>query len=202
MYWAHNNGSWLIERASRSSTTATWGIGATINFGQGTVIDADPSITDDGTLMILRINNAGDPIFVQSKNTGGTWSPVVDVAGLTGIHPSSLDLSGDGLTLYYNDMANNLHVATRGDLASAFVDSGGTFGAGFSFPTISADGLLMFYSNGIGGTSRATRPTTTDSFTSVGEELANYKDPDLTQDGTTLVVAKDQKIHVATRACP
>ena len=202
LYWAHDSTSWLIERASRSSTTGTWGTGASINFGQGTVIDADPSITDDGTLMILRISSGGVPILVQSEKTGGTWGTVAAVQGLTSIHPSSLDLSGDGLTLYYNDAANNLRVATRGDRLSAFVDSGGTFGNGFSFPTVSADGLLMFFSNGIGGTSRATRPTTADSFSIVGEELADYKDPDLTQDGTTLVVAKDQKIHIATRSCP
>lgn len=202
LYWSHQNGRWLIERASRTTTSGTWAINAALDFVPNNIIDADPSVTSDGTLMIMRVESGGKPLFVQSTKSGATWSGVSSVQGLESVQPASLDLSGDGLTLYYNDMSNNLRVATRHDRTMPFADSGDSFGSGFAFPAVSADGLQMFYTNGIGGTSRATRPTTTDAFTSVGEEFAEYKDPDLTEDGTTLVVAKDQKIHIATRTCP
>ena len=212
VYWAYQNGSsWEIHWASvttpgtLSYTNRGRAVFHTIDDG----FDQDPSITDDGLVLVYRTgaNEAAARVKVVTRpDRMSAWSSPVDLQGLTAVAPSTLDLSGDGLTIYYN-VGQTLRYATRSIRTAAFVEQPTSLGNNFPFPAISGDQLTMYYSSTSNGVFKATRTSLTNAFTAAGTVFAASTmllDPDVTQDGTTMVMGtrNGYTLAISKRTCP
>jgi hypothetical protein len=208
VYWHVQNTptSQEIHWASRESASEDFTDRGTVSGLDGaTGIDTDPSISDDGLVLVYRIGaNEQAAGFREVTRTAAdlAWGAPHSLAGLNTIVPASLDLSGDGLTLYYN-VSQTLYSATRPTRGAAFTQSTTTLGTNRRFPAISGDELTLYYETP--AITSATRSAKTVAFPA---GTAFYTDTDLhdvdvTQDGKTLVVATHagETIAIATR-CP
>ena len=165
--------------------------------------DQDPSISADGDLLVYRGQPGAAPKAYFLTRTAGTWSTPALLPGLEAEVVSSLDLSPDGLTLYFNNGSNNLRRATSASRGAPFVVDPTGLGANFSFAAVSADGREVYYASS-GGISRVLRPDTAFGWqmSSMTQVLTEGFDPELSPDGESLYVANGIGISVATRDCP
>jgi len=177
-------------------------------FNDAGTADSDPSLTADGSMIffISQRSHAGERGYFATR-TDGTWGPGQSIPGLETMDMHSIDISFDGLTLYFFDTSNpaRLMMATRGSRLDNFGPPtivGGDLGTDLGFHTVSADQLEMFYLNTT-GTKHAARATTNDLFEPAPPTFASIGiDPDLSADGETLVVAIANTLGVLHRDCP
>jgi hypothetical protein len=209
IYWSHQSAGWKIEWAKRTLVTSGFTTQGVVAFDPGAAIDQDPSITDDGLMMIYRVGlDEPDARMKQvtrlNRVPGTPWSAPIDVPGLAAATVTSLDLSGDGLTLYYT-RGLTLHFATRNTRMDMFTEQPQILGAGIVFPAISGDELSLYYmSNNL--IHVATRG---DKLSAFGTGMPVFNDPklkdaDITADGKTMVIATDNSytIAISQRTCP
>lgn len=205
LYWATQitSMSWVLGGARRATTSEGFAV-ITVDFG-GATIDQDPSVTSDGRLMVY-LTDQGGLAYATWNQGAGALSPAGQVPGLAGVTgATSLDLSGDGKTLYYN-VGTELWFATRARTIDNFMPMK-SLGSGFFNPAISGDELTIYYGN-VGGTPRgvkyATRSQKGSAFLPQGDVFTEFKDPDVSADDQTMVVAIDDKqtIGISHRVQP
>lgn len=190
---------WEIHSASRSTTTETFTVTTAAPFGTGNQFDQDPAVTDDNQLVVFRLG--GSNTVSQAIWTGSNWS--ISPALNTGV--TSLDLSPDGLTLYYAVDGGDLYATTRTDRALMFTASNTAIATGILFPSVTADGLTLYsVDGGTPGTGVAvrTRTSTMSAFGMPTHLFTGAVDPDVTGDGNTMVVSMNgTMMGIATRSC-
>lgn len=211
LFWSVQNSatSWEIHWASRDAVTDIFSDRGTLPIiDNPSGIDQDPSISDDGLVLMYRVgaNEQGAELHEVTRSAAtDAWGNPATLAGLTTVTPASLDLSADGLTVYYVT-SQTLRSATRGSRTAAFTQNGVSLGTMFRFPAISGDELTLYYEVGTSGSIyRTVRGSTTSAFPagSVLFNDTNLHDVDVTADETTLVVATrdGNTIAISTR-CP
>lgn len=195
--------SWEIHWADRGDATSAFTPRGRAPFDlNGSAHDQDPSVTDDGLMVIFRDGPSGS---IKQAVFSGTWT-VTNVPGLDALAPSSLELSGDGLTFYWSTNGT-LHIARRGTRTTAFVEDPATFGSNIHWPTVTGDGLHLYYTMlpSTYGVYEATRTTPTAAFAGSTMLLgSSYHDPDVTSDGAVMIVGErlDTTVAIMRRDCP
>lgn len=196
--------SWQIHWADRGDASSAFTSRGRAPFDTvGSAFDQDPAVTDDGQMVIFREGPSG--AIKQAVFTNPGWN-VTNVPGLDALAPTSLELSGDGLTLYWSTNGT-LHVGKRGVRTAAFVEDGSAFGTGIHWPTVTADGMHLYYTMlpNTYGVYEATRTSQTSAFSGATMLLGSgYHDPDVTSDGAVMIVGEraSTTIAILRRDCP
>jgi hypothetical protein len=168
-------------------------------------IDQDPSISSDGNVMVYRSLQAStNPYVAQVVRTGQTWSAPIPV--LTGFPVASVDLSGDGKTLYFTVNGDSLRKAVRSNVSSSFTVEGTDLGGPYRLATVGLpDGREVFHSPEAGANPallHATRLSDTGPFGPSDVLAGGLFDPDLSGDGLQLIAANPSGgIAISTRTC-
>ncbi len=199
IFWLEKN-PYYIYRATRTAVDQPFVTDPNIvSFsevaGDPNVFNDDPALTADGLEVIFISNRDATSTkyaYIATRPTvDASWSTPTILTGNVRATITSLDLSWDGLTLYYVDSVGNLYQTQRIDRQSPF-QSAIPLGVGITYPTLSSDGLELFgvASGTAKGVVYATRHKTTDMFPSltVLVGLQGELDVDLTPDGQILVV--------------
>jgi len=192
-----------IARWSRSSTTQLFTPDLTALPFNSPFADADPSLTADGSMIFFTSRRDGSERGFFATRVNEQWSQAQAIPGLETIDMHSLDISPDGLTLYFTDTSSTprLLMATRSATDVPFAPDATIVAMNVRFPTVSADHRELFF-NGA-GTQHAVRaskdvpfqdPMPAPSILGVG--------PDLSADGQTLVLAVAGTLGVMRRNCP
>ena len=191
---------WEIHSASRTTTTEAFLVTAAAPFAAGSQFDQDPAVTDDNQLVVFRVGSSNK--VSQARWTGTSWSvePALD-------HKvTSLDISADGLTLYYAVDGGDLSATTRVDRMTAFTVSSTTIASNVLFPSVTADGLTLYSVDGGApgtGVAVSTRASKASGFGTASHLFDDVVDPDVTGDGNTMVVSMNHTtMGIATRDCP
>lgn len=205
LYYAHQLGGsqWEIRWADRGSDTQPFSPHGKVTFDSGSTLDQDPSVTDDGKLVLYRSGTSG--ILMQASKDTGSWV-TGPVPGLPSLVPDTLDISGDGNTLYYSKNGMLL-VATRTMRSQPFTEATGNIGTGFYWASVAGDGTHLYYTMqpSTYGVYEATRAGQTGSFSGSTMLLgSSYYDPDVTTGGDVLVVGErtNQTVAFLRRGCP
>ncbi|MDB4962769.1 MAG: hypothetical protein JWP01_2768 [Myxococcales bacterium] len=194
--------AWEIRSGVRTATTSfTPGPGLPTETDEE--IDQDPSISDDGSVMVYRSLKGGmDPYVAQVKRSGTNWSDPFPV--LTGIPVASVDLSGDGKTLYFTVDGDSLRKATRTNLEGSFTVEGTDLGGPYRLATVSPSGRELFHSGDPSSKElwRTSRLAPSGPFGPSDLLADTVFDPDLSGDGLRLIVATPSGgVSIATRTC-
>ena len=190
--------SWEIHSASRGTPSENFAVTTAAAFGTPSPVDQDPAVTDDNQLVAF----VGSNIVSQATWTGSSWSigPALNLA------VSTLDISPDGMTLYYALGGRDLYATTRTDRAAPFSPATTIIASDVRFPSVTGDGLTLYAVDGSGsgtGISVRTRTSTTSAFGTATHLFDNVVDPDVTRDGNTMVVSMNSTtMGIATRSCP
>jgi hypothetical protein len=190
-----------IAGASRTSATAPFETQLDFPFNSS-ASDRDPALSGDGLAMVLISDRDGSWAPIEAVRTSKT-APFSVQAGLpiAGVD-GGIDLSVDGLTLYFADAGGDLRSATRGSRTAPFERSTEVLAAGILAPALSADELELYYARSdTVGVYRRTRASKAEPFDK--DEmlvLADASDPDVSADSQRLYV-KLGDFHVLTRAC-
>jgi hypothetical protein len=196
-------GRWEIHYATRNDPMEPFIPQGHLSVDPGSMVDQDPSVTSDGRLIVFRATMQG---AIQQAEDTGSGFVVGNVPGLIGLVPDTLDLSGDGNTLYF--MKNGaLHVARRTQRSMPFAEDTEMFGTDLHWPAVTGDGTLLYYTMtpNTYGVYEATRTSVTAPFTGAAMILDSaFKDADVTDDGAVMVVAQraDTTAAILRRGCP
>jgi hypothetical protein len=207
VYQVTGSTGYVIVRSHRDTIDETFltNVGDTSVINMGTFQD-DPALTADGLeLAFIAIQSA--PVVRGYLTTRPDpmlpgWTAPVPMPGLETTTMKQLDLSPDGLTLYYvTDPSSTLYQATRADRSSPFVPMFMPIASTVHYPTLSANGLELFTElDSLSGVYYATRASTGDvfgAFQAVGALVSAY-DVDLVPDGTLLSTGGT---HFFQRSC-
>ncbi|HEY5921662.1 MAG TPA: hypothetical protein VIV11_08320, partial [Kofleriaceae bacterium] len=155
--------------------------------------EVDPAITaDELTLMFVR--ETGTPLLESSRQTPtAPWNAPVPASGLEAFQLlRSIDLSPDGLVVYFETSDFIVRRASRPDRASAFGTPVAISAPRVSYFTISPDELSLFGNReDNSGTVWAARARPEDPFVEQGTLSLGAMpcfDPDVSPDGHTLVI--------------
>lgn len=168
--------------------------------------DTEPAITADGLMLVFVSNRAGAerPFVVERASRTSPWSTPTELAfdGFATLQMRSLDLSWDGLRLFFVDVGENLVMATRTSRSAPF-QLVGNYGSGLRYPAVSTDGKEIYYvKSPTDELWRASRTSTTEPFANHAfTGLAGF-DPELSRDGQTLHLSRGSSIVKYTRTCP
>jgi hypothetical protein len=179
-----------LYRETRSGLDQLFAVGGAIANVNSNADDTDPAITADGLLLVFKSDRgtSGVPQAYQATRSGlaTTFTTPVLVPGLEGEDVYGLDVSPDGLTIYWDDGARLLS-AGRADRNSKFNQFQTLTLDRASFPSVSGDGLELYYN--AAGVVRRTRADTSQPFTQQPVQIdAGGADADLVADGSALVL--------------
>jgi hypothetical protein len=193
MMWALQTApDWKIRWADRSTSSGTFAVHAGEPFESLANSDPDPSITDDGLLVVFRRGTPSGLVQSERLDRSSAWGAVGPIPGAPNTGDvSSLDVSADGLAIYYT-VNTNLFVVRRPTRTANFGAPDIMLAMGVLFPAISGDELTLYYTPGTVGVFSKHRAQKTEAFpTGTGTMVfATGKDPDVTADGTTMVIGK------------
>jgi hypothetical protein len=180
-----------LYRATRSDTMTQFGIGIPVTELDDSVADdTDPALTDDGLMIVFLSNRTGSGFRAYQATrsvVGGQFTSPNPLPGLVVQPMDGLDLSADGLTIYFH-LGTALYQATRDNRDNPFGVplALGNFGA---FPSMSPDKLAIYYNASTGGLVRRTRVAPSDGFNGTEESVdGGGSDGDMISDGTAIVL--------------
>jgi hypothetical protein len=190
-----------VGTARRASDLDTFGPISTLGFSTPGEADYDPNLTADGLTMVFISERAeGRRAYMTTRaNRGVAWSSAAKVPGLVDVTIHSLDLSPDGATIYFVDIASQLRVAHRDGAGLYSVDEMAYF-ADALWPSVSGDGLVLYHSSG-SLIQVATRTTTFEPFLPSPPLAITLADPDVTADGEMLVMKWNDGVGYVRRDC-
>lgn len=202
-----------LSWSTKIAATGKWGPSTVAPFNLPGVTDADPALSDDGLRLVFMSDRLGSLRAWEVARTavGQPFGGAAILRGIDGIPVDGLDMTLDGLTLYFS-AANDgeLHVAHRSSVDAPFVaeEEGGALRVlanGVAYPSISPDGREVFYGHPGGGsaTYRRVRGDTSQPFEVTEEVIYNdADDPEISADGRRLYFARSGALLVARRDCP
>lgn len=161
--------------------------------------DSDPTFSADGKAIAFSHDALLYTATRDSAEPGTPFGLTMETAIYT---TYGIDLSADGLLLYFVDPQEQLRMAGRGSYAERFAEAPQVLATGVRFPSISADHLELFYMHTDGAIHRRVRSAMEEVFENDQVVFDNAGDPDISVDGTTLVFSRQRRIMTAVRACP
>jgi hypothetical protein len=169
--WATTTSEFKVATATRGALDQPFGMPAIATFGR-TPRDGDPAITSDGLHILFMSDNQ---VFQTDRATRQSpWSASTIVPGIDQFTVLGIDISLDGLTIYFSD-GWQLFTATRPDVMAPFGNPTKlAVGVNITFPGISPD----------------------------ERELNNGADPDVSPDSRTLYYIVDGDLTAMHRDCP
>jgi hypothetical protein len=204
LWLARLNGSnkydiWIATRADASSP-----------FDNGSFFahnsaehDGDAAVSADGlVVMFLSHRTSAIGVYESTRTAiGATFTPprAVTPGGDRGI-----DLSVDGLTLYYMNVDFGLRAIRRPTRDQPFGPPGDVLATGIEWPSVSPDELEVYFAKPLGqGMYRRTRGSTSVAFDDASETLISPggADPDVSSDSTRLYFVSGGGVSVMTRTC-
>ncbi len=202
LLYARNAGTYDLFQATRADLVPTTAFKNETAFAElNTQADeTDPSLTEDGLLIMFTSNRSGAWRAYQAQRTTmtGTFTAPVLVPGLTTTTISGLDISPDGLTLYFDDTVS-FAIAQRGSRDDAFADLIRPSLDHAEYPSVTANGLELYYN--AAGIVRRTRAGKTDPFDGGTARVVDEggSDADITPDGNTLVFRGGTSLYTRER---
>jgi len=200
--WAVNTVDFQIASATRTAPDQTFDMPTVASFS--VAHNTDPSISSDGLHIVFLGPN--DQVFQVDRATRqSAWSAATIVAGIDNFTVAGgLDISPDGLTIYFSDM-HQLRTATRSDPLAGFANiTELAVGLDVAFPGISPDQRELFYNPGSTHVlHHVTRNSATLDFDPSTDEiiLMNAGDPDVSPDSRTLLYDVDGVLTAMHRDC-
>jgi hypothetical protein len=201
--WAQTTTDFHIASATRGAVDQSFNMPVVLPFS--TTHNTDPAITADGLHILYLAQN--DQVYQADRATRQSmWSAPTVVAGIDNFTVGGgLDISPDGLTIYFSD-GFELRTATRNDPMGPF----GTprvlaSGVNATFPGISPDERELFYNPKDSHELRhMTRNDPSLDFDVMTDEslLLNGADPDVSLDSRTLLYDVDGRLTAMHRGCP
>ena len=202
-----------LSSCTKNAVTGKWGPSTLAPFNLPEITDADPAFTDDGLRLVFVSYRLGPPRAweVTRSAIGQPFGGASILRGVDGLRINGLDMTLDGLTLYFSDSGDGeLHVAHRPSFDAPFVaeEVGGALRVlanNVGFPSVSPDEREVFYTHGDGGTAtyRRVRGDTSQPFDLAEEAIYNdADDPDISADGRRLYFVRGSELFVARRDCP
>jgi hypothetical protein len=196
-----------IHRATRSSTLEAFTTIEQNRFAPG-IRTSDPALTDDGLRLVYLANGNQQAFEVTRPSWGEELGAPVPLAGLGEISGiAGLDISFDGLTLYFSTVSGELWAATRPALDRAFDDRRMLF-TGAIYPSISPDELELFYNSPADAPTssrllRRVRESPTAPFDPQEQLILDHGvDPEVSPDASTLIYAANGGFMMMQRTCP
>ena len=143
---------------------------------------------------------------VRATATADVFDSVRLVEGLR-TNPRSLDLSWDGLRIYYTNQDGELYFAERPTRDAPFDASVRVLApeTNFYFPSVSPDELELFYNHTPAEAPAVyyrRRSSRTAAFGAEQKLFENAGDADVAASSRTLVIARDRGLYTLERACP
>lgn len=190
--------------ASAGSFDTVTDIGALLSAAD----ESDPSLTADGLDLMFQSQESGSQVMETTRDNRNMDFAVPAhgvVLDAEPVESGGIELSADGLTLYYVDAQYSLYAVTRSSRTEPFGMPSEPLALGIRFPSLSADQREIFFTKpNDSGVYRRIRDTVSDTFDTAHEDviLSTGFDPDLTSDGKTLVMSVSGGLVMATRSCP
>lgn len=191
LFYAYDLGSgYDIYRTVRTDTSAPFVAAAIVAELSSASKDTDPALTADGLMVVFISERGGNgPRAYQATRTSSVVAFTTPqlVPGLENTPVSGIDVSGDGLTLYYDDgarlVAAERSARDQGILVVRIIAAEST-----PFPSVSADGRELYY-NGP-GVMRRTREDLSASFVVATQTVVDDggADADILPDGSAIVL--------------
>jgi hypothetical protein len=182
-------GVYELWHDTRQNTTELFTGGTPVVELNSTSEDSDPALTEDGGFIMFKSDRSGTPRAYQAGRlaSGDIFTTPVLVPGLEAVPVFGLDLSPDGLTIYY-DSGGQLVTGTRAGRSAPLINLNVITPDRVQFPSVSADGLELFYS-GAGGLMHRTRTDTASKFDPATDTVVDDGggDGDITPDNKHLV---------------
>lgn len=190
LFYAFDIGSgYDIYRSLRSDTTLPFTANAIVSELSSNSDDSDPALTGDGLMIVFISERSGTgPRAYQATRSSRTaaFSAPQPVPGLENTAVHGIDVSPDGLTIYY-DTGTKLVAAKRTARDQPAVVLQDLSVDVTSYPSVSGDGLALYY-NGR-GVMRRTRASTSATFVPATEMTVDDggADADVLPDGSAIV---------------
>jgi hypothetical protein len=191
-----------IATATRSSDTAPFDMQADFAHSSN-ASDRDPSPSADGLALVFTSDRDGTLRAYESRraSTSDAFGPPVAFP-ISGVD-NGVELSSDGLTLYFSDDRRDLRAVHRTDRNSPFGAASEILAQNVERPTLTADELELYYSRSDAtNVFRRTRRNATAAFDDDEKlVLADAIEPDVTSDGQRLYVVLTGSIWFLARSC-
>lgn len=198
-----------VRRGSRMSVGEIFTLDINLpTFNANDQLDMEASITGDGLMIAFVSRRSGDDraYYATRPDRQTDWTAAILMPGLANERISNLDLSTDGLTLYYPNSSSpsQLLRATRTTRTEDFTINGLMLGADRRFPTVSTDGRELFYYDNNLSILWSERESTAVPFDPGVLAATNAFDPDLLPGDETLIATSSSGsgILVFQRTCP
>lgn len=191
--------------SARGSTSVPFGPeGSLVALNDPMGDDLDPSLSADGLVLMFTSNRTGmwQAFEARRPNVGTPFSPPVLAAGLESLAITGSELTSDGLGVYFS-MGGRLWVARRATLGQNF-QAPTELGFAGDGPSISADEREIYYGRLLAMFVRR-RASVTDPFAEETELVVSgafgTSAPELSQDGTELLIIVSDQLSRVTRTC-
>lgn len=194
-----------LRSATRSTTSMPFGPDAPMEgLNDPTRDDLEPSLTADGLVMMFASDRTGTRRAFEARRptVGAAFSSPALAAGIGPLTLYGPELTADGLGLYYT-VVNDLWVARRPTLAQEF-QSPTQLGFTGDQASVSADEREIYFIRAFRLFVRA-RASVAEPFADEVEIVipgfTGTGAPDLSNDGTELLIILNDQLSRLTRAC-
>lgn len=176
-----------IVVSRRETTLSPWGNPTPLDRLSSMGEESDPSITEDGLVLVFYTNRNGRPGLwqVTRDNLGAEWNAGAPLSELD-VNVRSAEISADGLRLYVVDgdqSSSTLYRYHRMSRSSPF-ENPMVLATGALYPSVSRDETeLFFHDEGI----KRMIGDGTGGFADPALLIPGAKDPDISFDNSTLI---------------
>lgn len=176
-----------------------------VPFGMAGADERDVTLARDGELVLFLSNRSGGTRVHETRRSSSGFAAPVEPAGIVDQHPiTTIDVSFDGLTLYWSNFFDELWTARRPDVDAPFANVTRVLGISDELAAdelaISSDELELYTSSFASGIARRTRAHRDEAF-GEPEQLTSGSAPDLSPDGRTLIFVDDGRLWLMERDC-
>lgn len=174
--------------------------------------ETDAQLTANGLVVVFLSDRLGDVRVFQATRTtpSGTFGDVTLIAPMIPTNEAAhgIDLSLDGLRLYYANIDGELYMVERSDTSQPFGAPSGILATNAHFPSLSPDELELFHMRadpfgGVHAVYRLIRTAPTIAFPTTPAELIDttFADPEVSMDATVLYFSLSGDLASMSRTC-
>lgn len=193
-----------VEGARRTGAGAPYDASIAFDYNEPG-IDRDPALSADDLVLAFISDASGtlQPYESRRAAVGDSFGPPVLLPLAATAVANGIELSADGLTLYFADDRRDLRAVRRADRSSPFSAASEVLAQSVENPTLSADELELYYSRADDAkTYRRTRRNRDAVFDDNETEIyAGALEPDLSPDNQRLYVVLEGNLYVLARSC-